>query len=160
MHMVLDMYGDTGRQSEWYPKTPAPRILFPSIRFFFPRRAHVPTFGFARCHLNSHVCDSLIKSMGSFLGWKCQKKSVNEHLLRTWLLWELAGERTDQKVALKEHIIYRGIQLCVGVLTTEKLEHNQQKHRDRTWELVVQGQRRSTKQRDWECSQLPRSNLV
>lgn len=33
MHMVLDMHGDTGRQSEWYPKTPAPRILFPSIRF-------------------------------------------------------------------------------------------------------------------------------
>lgn len=123
MHMVLDMYGDTGRQSEWYPKTPAPRILFPSIRFFFPWRAHVPTFGFARCHLNPHVCDSLIKSMGSFLGWKCQKKSVSKHLLRTWLLWELAGERTDQKVALKEHFNYQGIQLCVGVLTTEKLEH-------------------------------------
>lgn len=34
MHMVLDMYGDIGRQSEWYPKTPAPRILFPFIRFF------------------------------------------------------------------------------------------------------------------------------
>lgn len=61
--------------------------------------------------------------MGSFLGWKCQKKSVNKHLLKTWLLWETAGERTDQKVALKEHIIYQGIQLCVGVLTTEKLEY-------------------------------------
>lgn len=34
MHMVLDMYGDTSRQSEWYPKTPATRILSPSIRFF------------------------------------------------------------------------------------------------------------------------------
>ena len=92
MHMVLDMYGDTGRQSEWYPKTPAPRILFPFIRFFPPLRAHVPTLGFARCHLNPHVCDSLIKSMGSFLGWRCQSKSVNKYLLRTWLLWELEGK--------------------------------------------------------------------
>lgn len=41
MHMVLDMYGDTGRQSEWYPKTPAPRILFPSIRFFFFSEEHM-----------------------------------------------------------------------------------------------------------------------
>lgn len=87
---------------------------------FFPLRAHVPTFGFARCHLNPHVCDSLIKSVGSFLGWRCQSKSLNKHFLRTWLLWELAREVTGQKLALKEHTSYQGIRLvCVCCNHTE-----------------------------------------
>lgn len=97
---------------------------------FFPLRAHVPTLGFARCHLNPHVCDSLIKSVGSFLGWECQNKSVNKHLLRTWLLWELAGEMTDQELTLKEHIIYQGIQLSVNPQRSRS--RIQQKHKDRT----------------------------
>lgn len=75
---------------------------------FFPLRAHVPTLGFARCHLNPHVCDSLFQSVGSFLGRECQNKSISEYLRRARLLWELAGEITDQKLTLKEHITHQG----------------------------------------------------